>query len=1364
MAEPTQQELLEQYKQQKGYTPVPAEAPTQQPETPVAEPTAPDPVAASEQVEAGNQELIDKFKTEKNESSLSEILANTSGFMGMTEQEEKDLPRNLAEGAAAIPISMLDFGGDAVKFAASKFGLSTEALDDAWDEKTKFKNPAIQSVREMASVILPTIWAVRKGNLAVAGRNLPLITKGAASLGITAAIDGAIIGISDEGEKDTAVTALVKQFPWLEKHVPSGMITLDGDSPQVRREKNRYESVALSIVGDILGYTLSIGKPIMRWFKPKNDAAKAYKASKALVNADNESMIAIAKIDEALATEGLTKAEILALSKEKERLGQTLLNTGVTNKTSNDLESYIKRSENTRKLQTNTAAIEKLRAGKTGYDPDIFDKVSPDAAKVRQSLPNATVAKNMGDTTAIKKGVVEGDPSPFGSESMLKKGLASGGATRNQVMGVAKHTQMMGDWDAVIDGFKFSKTEMDNAAWDIYQSIMQADSVVEVKKLFLADKDFFKITDKITRQRAIAGITPELETEARGMAFALRDLTDRYLGRTVTESSARVMDTLGRETTTIAEASRAFRETADENRVNEIILDKMQFLFEEYGLNKYISGWQLQKKNWWTNLTRRKDAAGIIEATAEEFQAAVNANHKKAMKWRGTIEEVSKTNPQILRSLVDAYALSKGDVDTLMKLNKFAEKELTWTGMIKSPDVNKLNTFTKSVWAVRYNNVLSGISALRAVVGNGTNLILKPVYSFLGHGIEAVSKQSIEPLKRAIYYHQSVMETNRRALADSINTLKQVNNDPKALIGRIREDYVLREDKTWDIFEGMVPEWERTNNRGMLYQYHIARNAWEMSQTKWMRYGMTGMTGVDSYTNTMIATHLSRVRAYDDVFTKHGKVTPELLEIAEKKHYRNMFDANGFLTDKAAKNASGEIALNLDDGIASWMNKATTAAPVAKGFFMFPRTGMNTVKMASSYTPLMAIPGMNKYTKILHATSQEQKIAALLEHGIDYHKTPNAEAIFQNLKNEYRGRLAFAGLMSATMFNYAMSGNIRGNGPASASERKKMRDNYGWKPKTIKIGPVWVSYQGIPGVETVLTLIGDAAYYMNDLGEAPLENVQDKLMWTFAATMASETPLAGFETMISALSQDESAFKRYASNEMLSYFPMSGGLNVVAKAIDSAQKDIHNDMMDYILNRTPILSKTLAMSIDIWTGQPLNDIDNPLLRALNAISPIKVSGTAEPWRIKLLESGWDGVSLLKTDSTGKYSYSAEQREAVTTEIGKMQLYKEVEKILDKPAYQEDLRIMREFRKSNVTYEQIKIKEQNLPVFRELNKLVRVAKKIAEKSLQTENPEIYQTIIDQQKVDQLIRQGRPSEAIERANDNVRKVEELLTISK
>ena len=1336
------------------------------------QPTAPDPAAAvdqataaSERVEAGNQELINKFKTDKNEDNLTDILANTSGFLGMTEQEEKDLPRNLAEGAAAIPISMLDMGGDAIKFASKKIGLSTEKLDDAWDEKTKFKNPAIQSIREMASIILPTVWAVRKGNIAVLNSQLPFIAKGAASVGVTAAIDGAIITVSDEGEKDTSVTALVKAFPWLRKYVPEGMITLDGDSVEVRKEKNRYESVALSIGSDILGYMLAVGKPVMRWFKPKDDIAKAYKASQQLVNADNETMVAIARIDEALATGASTKRETTALLKEKERLSKELLETGQSSQTNNGLESYIQRQDATRTAQSEIAGIEKLNAGKTGFDADVYGKASSDASKARQSINTGNVAKNIGDTTAIKRGVVDGDPSPIMSESMLRKGLGSGGTTRNQVMGVAKHTRMMGNFDTVIDGFKFTKGEMDDAAWDIYQSIMRADSKESLKKLFLADKDFTRIVKGATKQMQMAGMTQQVETEMRGMAFALRDLTDRYLGRSVTEASARTMDTLGREISTIAEASRTFKEIADEDRVTELILDKMQFLFEEYGINRYISGWQLQNKNFWGNFLRRKNPKDLALGLTDEFQDAVNNQHKKAMEFRQTLETLSRDNPLVVRSLVDAYALSKGDVDTLMKLNKFAEKELTWTGMIKSPDPRKLNTFTKSVWAVRYNNVLSGISALRAVVGNGTNLIMKPVYSFLGHGIEAITKQSMEPLKRSLYYHQGIMETNRRALNDAVANLKMVHNDPKAMMGRLREDYMIQEAKTWDIFEGLKPQWEAEGNWGMLYQYNIARNAWEMSQSKWMRYGMTGMTGVDGYTNTMIATHISRLRAYDDVFSKYGKVTPELLLEAEKKHYKTMFDSNGILTDAAAKNASGEIALNLDDSVASWMNEATTAVPLTKGILMFPRTGMNTVKMASSYTPLTMIPGLkNKYGKVLLANTQEAKILALAEHGIDYHKVPNADAIFQNLKNEYVGRLAFGGLLAATMFNYAIGGNIRGNGPASAAERKRMRDNFGWKPKTVNFFGKWVSFQGIPGVDTVLTLVGDAAYYMNDLGQGPLEDIQDKLMWTLSATFLNETPLAGVETLLSILNQDEAAFKRFAANEMLSYIPGSGGLNVIAKAIDSAQKDIHNDMMDYIKNRLPIASTTLPKSIDIWTGKPLNDIDNPILRALNALSPIKISGTSEPWRIKLQESGWDGINMLRRDSTGKFEYSGAQREAINEIIGSYNLSKQVIKIVNDPTYEAQIQQMREFRRSGKSYDQIKIKEQSLPMFRELNSLVRNAQKRAEFDLQQKQPEIYQTIIDQRLIDNYIKQGRTEDAIGVAEQNKIDVERLVNTRK
>ena len=46
------------------------------------------------------------------------------------------------------------------------------------------------------------------------------------------------------------------------------------------------------------------------------------------------------------------------------------------------------------------------------------------------------------------------------------------------------------------------------------------------------------------------------------------------------------------------------------------------------------------------------------------------------------------------------------------------------TRIVKSPDPKNMNLFAKAAWGVRYNNMLSGISAFRAGVGNGYSLYL----------------------------------------------------------------------------------------------------------------------------------------------------------------------------------------------------------------------------------------------------------------------------------------------------------------------------------------------------------------------------------------------------------------------------------------------------------------------------------------------------------------------------------------------------------------------------------------------------------------------------------------------------------------
>ena len=157
----------------------------------------------------------------------------------------------------------------------------------------------------------------------------------------------------------------------------------------------------------------------------------------------------------------------------------------------------------------------------------------------------------------------------------------------------------------------------------------------------------------------------------------------------------------------------------------------------------------------------------------------------------------------------------------------------------------------------------------------------------------------------------------------------------------------------------------------------------------------------------------------------------------------------------------------------------------------------------------------------------------------------------------------------------------------------------------------------------------------------------------------NETPLQGLEPLVAAANGDLSGWSRLIANSGRSMILQSGALGVVSNAITSTQKDIQSDIVKYVQNKIPVASSFLPDQIDIWTGTPLNDIDNPFLRILNSLSPIKISGTEEPWRKWLLTTGWDGLGRLKMDSTGSYEYTETEREFIYKEIGKMKLYKKL---------------------------------------------------------------------------------------------------------
>jgi hypothetical protein len=287
-------------------------------------------------------------------------------------------------------------------------------------------------------------------------------------------------------------------------------------------------------------------------------------------------------------------------------------------------------------------------------------------------------------------------------------------------------------------------------------------------------------------------------------------------------------------------------------------------------------------------------------------------------------------------------------------------------------------------------------------------------------------------------------------------------------------------------------------------------------------------------------------------------------------------------------------------------------------------------------------------------------------------------------------------------------------------------------------------------------MIGDLAYYQRDIGSTVTEDWLGKLGYTFSMTFANQTWLAGLEPLVAIMNQETGAAERMLANQVRSFIPQSGTLGVAAKAIDNSQKDIYKDFVGYIKNRLPGLNMTLPEQIDIYTGKPVNDIDNPMLRALNAVSPVQVSEGAEPWRQWLIDTGWDGVQMIRKDSSGNHEYTPAEREVLYKYIGEQQIWKEFDKLSKNKKYNDQLDRVRAMRVQGVDSEKIDVAQ--LEAYSVLNKVMLEAQKAAEKRLQSDNPDMWEAINLSIRNKNLLKQGRVDDA-RRAADRRQQIQQL-----
>jgi len=1240
------------------------------------------------------------------ESAESQANPTSEGTTEAPQSEDKGLVYNVGHTAAAVPLGTADFVSDAIGIVPW-----LKPVDEWWDENSpRSDHPVHKVIRDASSVIVPTMvgGGIVTGSLkaATAARSIPAATRVLGTIAAHAGVDATVTSISSHSKEQDNIARTLND--WLGWDIP--WATRDTDSPDVIRKKNIYESAGLSVGVDLIGAAFSLGK-IMRPI-PGDEFA-----------------------EQALARHA-TGYE-----------GQDPITQNVLGRKSS--RTFAQRQETARRLM-------KDPEGKA-YDAFINEPVPSESWRAVDDVEvNPQLAKI--DNYRIQKnaGTLRGRSRPVVDAGFMENLKYADVASRSRkLLQPLFDNELSTKLGAKIKNKLITPKEINKSITTLYDDVFNPEiSLMDMEQTINTMKQ-----GVFRQQKFLKPNDYQVMEEAFTQAF-----TDLYNPK-VMRASAMVTNQAGGTIADTAEAIGMIGDIANTSRQQEIILDKLQLLNNEVRINKFIAN----KADEFKTLVRAKDPVVINQwllTQSDEFTQGIGKAVVRSDQDFQVLKTIAKEKPEFLKPMAKALEATDGKVDEIWKLHRWHENNI---GLVKKafydaePEMPSL--VVQGLNGVRYNNILSGMAAVRAMTGNSMLTAFKPASVLVGAKLTGDTKT----LKQALWTYGGVAENLKRAYKMMGDEWRLANSKPEAAMMRGRADLRSAKMDSFEAVEAMSEIWKKEGNNGKLALWNMSKGMSWYNNNKFVRWGTNAMYAIDGFTNSMMASGAARSKAYVQMMEEtKGGFSKAAFDKLQRKLYSESFDATGLLTDKAAKHASQEIALNLDSDLANRLNQFIEKVPAAKPLFLFPRTGINALNVAWTFTPGSSIvPIMSKARKVLSAQTVEEMAEALMEHGLEY-----SDEAFATLKSEYIGRQLMGGMVVTGAGIWALEGNLTGNGPHSHGERKRMMD-MGWKPNSIK-NPItggWHSYKGLEPFDSILGMVGDMVYYSNRIDQAFTEQMYQKLAFSISMNVANKTFLSGFEPLVSMFSGDESAFKRFVVNQGDSLVPFatSGIRSVLNNAITPQLKDVENDWGALIQNKWKFLQKSgthedaLQDQLDIYTGEPIR-FQEPITAAVNALMPFgKSNGNMEPWRQWLLATGWDSQRTMETNPITGDPISTQDRYKINNWIAmNMDLSGQIERMMNAP---DDFwnKKLKEYKKARGLKKQSDFPIKELVVHQELDRIHREAMKYACSWLERHHDQYSVIGESKARIKNALRQGNVPEALKQY-ENRGELKELLNLSK
>jgi len=756
-------------------------------------------------------------------------------------------------------------------------------------------------------------------------------------------------------------------------------------------------------------------------------------------------------------------------------------------------------------------------------------------------------------------------------------------------------------------------------------------------------------------------------------------------------------------------------------------------------VEKFIAGLRIRKqmKAEWSQMGRDQQQ----RLPRVKLDAEVDADVGQSIDaFRMALEMAPEDGgDDLFKAIFEGISMAK-DVHTLDDFDAFMRQKLKG-GTFKGGE-KQTGALIREMGTMFTHSVLSGPkTAVRAIMGTSSATFTRPMSMAIGgamRGDWATSRAALASLNAM-----------REAVPESFELFKRrLNSYWAGDISTLKTRYVERSkaDDQWQ----MYGHWAETRGNKMdKLTYRMANLVRGANDNRFLTYSTKLMAATDDAFGLIIG----RARAREKAFLRAAEELPDgnfvnldaqFFKRMEDDFNSQIFDADGNITDAAAAFSKKEATLTQDlTGFTKKLGDAFDTTPWARPFFLFARTGINGLALTAKHTP-----GFNFLVKEwndIAFAKPGSDLSALKGYGIETTQD------LMNAKAVQAGRLAMGSSAIFMAGQAFLNGGLHGNGPTDRQKRQAWLDA-GWKPRTIKIGDVWVGYDAFEPYNQVLALVGDIGDHMELMGEEWAEDQFAKLSMAMAGTITSKSYLAGLQSFVDLFSGQPGQQNRIIASLMNNTLPLSSLRNEIGKVLTPYTRELGSGIGDSIRNRNLISENVafdpLPIKYDILTGKPIKD-HNFVTRMFNAVSPVSFNLDYSPGRELLFNSGYDlRTSTFSAPDGTDLSDSPRVRSMFQKAIGEQNLERTLNEMANDPAMQTSLAEMNYERSSGNN----STEPRSFPHYKKISRVFDKAKKRAWAKIKKEN-DVQKLLIEER-----------NQKLQNREANKRTIDKILDIPK